>query len=105
MKMLDFSLNRRTTFEQKFEFLQDFWLDKNQLTLSNIGPSVGFQMPPRNLTSASRQPQNDHFNEGLILHLLASSEAVLRLRPVFLVGIDSPWVDIYLIIWVYSAKS
>ena len=105
MKMLDFSLNKRTTFEQKFEFLQDYWLDKNKLTLSNIGTSVGFQMPPRNLTSASRQPQNGHFNEGLILHLLASSEAVLRQRPVILVGIDSPWVGLHLITWVYSAKS
>ena len=96
---------KNPAFSQKIASLQDCLLDKNQLSLSNIGQSVGFHMPPRNLTSASRQPQNDHFNEGLILHLLASSEAGLRLRPVFLVGIDSPWVDIYLIIWVYLAKS
>ena len=99
MKMLDFSLNKRTTFgtfEQKFEFLQDYWLEKNKLTLSNIGPNVGFQMPPRNLASASRQLQNDHFNEGLILHLLASSEAVLRLRSDFLVASESQHLGLYL---------
>ena len=66
--------------------------------------SVSLQMPQKNPASASRQPQNGLLKEGLFLHFLASSEAVLRLRPEFLGGMDSPWVDTHFIFWVCWAE-
>ena len=88
-------LNKWVIFEQMLSHLKGHGLDKDQPKSSNIPQSVSFQKTPQNSTSASRQPQNGHIFGTLILHLMASTEAILRLRPDFRVDLDSPWVDVH----------
>ena len=46
----------------------------------------------RNEAAASKQPQWSQFHDSENFMFLASGEAILRLRPNFMVGLETPWV-------------